>query len=142
MNPTTYNRYVHELLRYVHGNGSNWLVLKSDADDVVTLDMKIADLDTVFTVKIVPEQNTRGVSVEVYVDAPDFGHPNMCCDRSLCLSRLSDSEDAEWTGSLVLLVWGVAQLLAQPNFSDPILNSYKRIHYADDYMKQFKNNNW
>lgn len=139
MNISEYQCRLRELLRYIHG--CDWVDLLDIDSQGIQLSLHLPELtkqpiDILFSVHV----RNGLVYIEPILLRPNIRHPNICqVDHSICIVLPDDPDDAPWNQSLVLLLWGVAELLQQPNFDDAIINSTaQQISNIVEYIKQFK----
>jgi len=142
MNLSQYRRYLRELCRWQ--KHQDWVtVLAEGCGDVQSLSitMDIPPLGETFTVQLKMTAAGAGTAVIVdpYLIAPDITHPNISSNGLICLPASQTDEDSEWTHSLVLMIWGVAELLVNPNFDDPVSSSGSSgvCCNLSEYLRQF-----
>lgn len=144
MDTRTYQKRLRELLTFI--DQSKWLHLEDINDTDICFGMDIPDLVPIRIRIVFKVEVVEGViMVSPILKSPHIMHPNICRDDySICIASPEDDDDIEWDRSLTLLLWGVASLLVEPNFDDPLCNSTATDSYdhllvknADEYARQF-----
>ena len=114
MEAKVYTSYLYELQKHK----SDWINIVSITDDTIKIDLQIPCLSLTARIQIDVRTKYGLVILDAQLLSPNIEHPNIGPSRYFCIGK----EDTDWDESIMLLVWGIAELLVNPNFDDPLLD--------------------